>query len=144
MLRTTCADQKEWSRQLLPCVMAYNKRKHLMTKVTPFSLMYGRESRTGLNAEHDLNRRPFDAVTNKITASRNRVEQRRMKKNYEARGRRRADVKSGDLVAWHVQEQRLGKSKKLNAKWKGPFRVIRVKWPKVELEDRNGKKKRSI
>ena len=64
-----------------------------------------------------------------------------MKRNYEARGRRRAEVKRGDLVTWHVQEQGLGKSKKLNAKWEGPYRVVQVKWPKAELEDRNGKRK---
>ena len=64
-----------------------------------------------------------------------------MKRNYEARGRRRVEVKRGDLVAWHVQEQGLGKSKKLNAKWKGPYRVVQVKWPKAELKDRNGKRK---
>ena len=35
--------------------MAYNKRKHLTTGVTLYSLMYGRERRTSLDAEHGLN-----------------------------------------------------------------------------------------
>src|SRR5699024_9551607 len=56
MLRTSCADQKEWSQKLLPCVMAYNRRKHLTTGVTPYSLMYNREGRTQVDNEFDLNR----------------------------------------------------------------------------------------
>ncbi|KAH9393220.1 hypothetical protein TYRP_022083 [Tyrophagus putrescentiae] len=36
---------------------------------------------------------------------------------------------------------RLGKSKKLNVKWKGPYRVMEACWPKVKLADQNAKEK---
>ena len=40
MLRTSCEDQKEWSRLLPEVIRAYNTRKHLTTGVTPHSPMF--------------------------------------------------------------------------------------------------------
>ncbi|KAH9388415.1 hypothetical protein TYRP_023507 [Tyrophagus putrescentiae] len=123
--------------------MAYNTRRHMTTGVTPYSLMYNREARTQLDNNYQLSRQPLDPVINRVAAAVNRkTEQCRMKKQYDKRRRRKtAQLKEGDLVAWHVQEQGTGKSKKLNVKWKGPYRVIEMKWPKVKLADRNGKEK---
>ncbi|KAH9406657.1 hypothetical protein TYRP_013640 [Tyrophagus putrescentiae] len=117
--------------------------KHMTTGVTPYSLMYNREARTQLDNNYQLSRQPLDPVINRVAAAVNRkTEQCRMKKQYDKRRRRKtAQLKEGDLVAWHVQEQGMGKSKKLNVKWKGPYRVIEMKWPKVRLADRNDKEK---
>ncbi|KAH9398026.1 hypothetical protein TYRP_019400 [Tyrophagus putrescentiae] len=132
MLRTSCSDQKDWKWNLATCVMAYNTRRHMTTGVTPYSLMYNREARTQLDNNYQLSRQPLDPVINRVAAAVNRkTEQCRMKKQYDRKRRRKtAQLKEGDLVAWHVQEQGTGKSKKLNVKWKGPYRVIEMKWPK--------------
>ncbi|KAH9397676.1 hypothetical protein TYRP_004000 [Tyrophagus putrescentiae] len=117
--------------------------KHMTTGVTPYSLMYNREARTQLDNNYQLSRQPLDPVINRVAAAVNRkAEQCRMKKQYDKRRKRKtAQLKEGDLVAWHVQEQGMGKSKKLNVKWKGPYKVIEMKWPKVKLADRNDKEK---
>ncbi|KAH9398602.1 hypothetical protein TYRP_018846 [Tyrophagus putrescentiae] len=114
-----------------------------LERVTPYSLMYNREARTQLDNNYQLSRQPLDPVINRVAAAVNRKsEQCRMKAQYDKRRRRKtAQLKEGDLVAWHVQEQGMGKSKKLNVKWKGPYRVIEMKWPKVKLADRNDKEK---
>ena len=57
------------------------------------------------------------------------------------RSRKSADLRPGQLVLWHVQGQAVGTSKKLNPKWKGPFRVVDVARPRVQLADRNDKLK---
>ena len=142
MLRTTCQEQSEWSQHVPECVKAYNARKHLTTGVTPYSLMFNREARCKLDREFELERINLDAEMNRSIARINReAETTRVKKYYDRKKKISARLRAGQLVLWHVQEQGVGTSKKLNAKWKGPYRVEVVQWPKVRLSDRDGNTK---
>ena len=42
------------------------------------------------------------------------------------------------LVAWHNRTQGLGTARKLNAKWKGPFKVAESKSPLFRIKGKNG------
>ena len=53
-----------------------------------------------------------------------------------------SNIAVDNLVLWHVPEQGRGKAKKLNRRWKGPFKVLQVDRPSVVLADRNGTQKR--
>ncbi|KAH9390450.1 hypothetical protein TYRP_023028 [Tyrophagus putrescentiae] len=48
-------------------------------------------------------------------------------------GKKTSPLKERDLVAWH--------SKKLNVKWKGPYKVVEMEWIKMRFVDRNYKEK---
>ena len=83
----------------------------------------------------------LDTEMNKSIAKVNReTETKRIKQQYD-RQRKPADIRPDQLVLWHVQEQGASKSKKLNRKWVGPYRVVEVNHPKVKLADLNGKLK---
>ncbi len=142
MMRTACKEQQEWSQKLVECVTTYNTRSHLTTGVTPYSLMFNRLPVTKLDKQYNLEPPPFDETVNKGVAKVNKTaELKRIKKQYDKKKKNPSSFSAGELVLWHVQEQGLGKSKKLNVKWKGPYRVVETCWPKVKLADRNGKEK---
>ena len=141
MLRTSCEDQKEWSRLLPEVIRAYNTRKHLTTGVTPHSLMFNREAKTKVDRMFDLDRVEIDAEMNVAIANTNRAAETKRIKSYYDRKRKDARLEPGQLVLWHVHETGAGKSKKLNSKWQGPYRVVELDPPRVKLVDRNGKPK---
>ena len=142
MMRTACQNQREWSRKLVECVSTYNTRSHLTTGVTPYSLMFNRLLVTRMDRLYNLSPPPFDETVNRMVAKMNRTaELKRIKKQYYKKKKKPGKLSSGELVLWHVQEQGLGKSKKLNVKWKGPYEVLEACWPKVKLTDWNGKEK---
>src|SRR5699024_2664694 len=132
MLRTSCEDQKEWSRLLPEMVRSYNARKHHTTGVTPHSLMFNREARTKVDRMFNLDRTDLDAEMNRSIAKVNRETEMARIKSYYDRKVKRTCVKPGELVLWHVNAKGVGKSKKLNRKWKGPYRVVEVDHPKVK------------
>ena len=142
MLRTSCKEQSEWKAVLPRCVKAYNEMKHHTTGVSPYSLMFGRESRTKLDRLFQLKRTELDREMNMAIASNNRaVESKRFKTMYDRKCKKKADVMVDELVLWHVHEQGRGKSRKLNQRWQGPFRINAISGPRVTLVDRTGKKK---
>ena len=104
--------------------------------------MFNRLPVTKLDRQFNLELPPFDETVNKGVAKVNKAaELKRIKKQYDKKKKNPSSFSTGELVLWHVQEQGLGKSKKLNVKWKGPYRVVETCWPKVKLVDRNGKEK---
>ncbi len=142
MMRTACQDQRKWSYKLVECVTTYNTRSHLKTGGTPFSLMFNRLPVTKMDRQYSLSPPPFDETVNRVVAKVNKTaELKRIKKQYDKKKKKPSRLSPGKLVLWHVQEQGLGKSKKLNVKWKGPYKVLETCWPKVKLADRNGKEK---
>jgi len=64
-----------------------------------------------------------------------------MKRNYDKRIRK-ANLRQDQLLLWHVPDQGVGTSKKLNRKWRGPYRVVFVDHPHVVLADRHGTHKK--
>jgi len=141
MTRTTIVNQDNWSEALPQLIYAYNTRKHCTTGVTPYSLMFNREARNNLDREFDLERVVIDAESNNLIARRNRDKQMDRMKEYYDRRANQATFQPGELVVWHVHEQGLGKSRKLNQRWQGPFRVDEIKRPNLVLSDCNGKTK---
>jgi len=141
MIRISVNDQAEWSERLQECVRAYNSRRHLTTGVSPHSLFFGREARTKLDRVFQLERPCFDEEMNRTIARINRDAQMRQGKRQYDKKKKPARLTVGELALWHVQEQGVGKSKKLNRKWRGPYRVDEVVWPKAKLTDRDGKSK---
>lgn len=142
MVRPSIDKQEEWSGVLPRLVRAYNEKKHFTTGVTPHSLMFNREARTKLDREFELERIELDPVINVSIARINKAAAvQRMKKQYDKK-LRPSNLEPDQLVLWHVEEQGRGKSRKLNRRWQGPFRVVRVDKPNVTLADDNGKLKR--
>ena len=85
---------------------------------------------------------PVDPVNVRNLADTNRdVASRRMKALYD-RDASASNLTVDSLVLWHVLEQGRGKAKKLNKRWKGPYKVVQVDPPCVVLADRNGSQKR--
>ena len=89
----------------------------------------------------DLVRVEIDAEMNVAIADTNRAAETKRIKSYYDRKRKDARLEPGQLVLWHVHETGAGKSKKLNSKWQGPYRVVELDPPRVKLVDRNGKPK---
>jgi hypothetical protein len=142
MVRPSIDKQEKWSGVLPRLVRAYNEKKHFTTGVTPHSLMFNREARTKLDREFELERIELDPVINVSIARINKAAAvQRMKKQYDKK-LRPSNLEPDQLVLWHVEEQGRGKSRKLNRRWQGPFRVVRVDKPNVTLADDNGKLKR--
>ena len=141
-IRTTTENQEDWSLVLPQCVYSYNTSKHRTTGVTPFSLMFGREAKIKLDRMFNLERPEIDAEINKTIAKINRETENLKTKKYYDRKLKKSKVKQTDLVMWHSEEQGLGKSRKLNKRWKGPFRVVKINRPLAILMDRHGKEKR--
>lgn len=63
-----------------------------------------------------------------------------MKKYYD-RTVRNQKFNVNDLVLWHVMAKGVGTSKKLNPKWKGPFKILRITDPNVVIVDCYGNSK---
>ena len=142
MTRTSIEDQDDWSEKLPEMIYSYNTRKHCTTGVTPYSLMFNREARCRIDRMFDLERIEIDPEMHTSAARAKRAKQvERMKRNYDKRGINKANVQPGELVVWHVHDQGRGKSRKLNQRWQGPFRVVDVLRPNVVLADCNGKTK---
>jgi len=141
MLRVTCKDQKDWSHHIPDCVSGYNSRKHMTTEVTPHSLMFGREAATKVDRIFQLEPPIIDTEMNRAFATAKRDSNTKKTKQMYDRKKKPAQLKKGDLVLWRVMEQGVGKSKKLNRRWRGPFRVEEVLRPKAKLFDKDGKQK---
>ena len=139
MTRTSIEDQDDWSDKLPEMVYAYNTRKHCTTAVTPYSLMFNREARCRIDRIFDWEQVEIDPEVNKAEARAKRVKQMdRMKRYYDKRNTRPANVNTGELVVWHLHEQGRGKSRKLNQRWQVPFKVADVPRPNLLLADCDG------
>jgi len=141
MLRTSCADQNEWSTRLPDLAWIYNTRKHLATGVSPFSLVYGREPRIRIDHIFQLEPIKIDPETNRTMAKEKRTKAMKRVKRYYDRKWKPSNLSAGQLALWHVIDQGVGTSKKLNRKWRGPFRVEEIVRPKARLTDRDGDSK---
>ena len=141
MVRTSIEDQQDWSQPLAKCVASYNASKHHTTGVSPFSLMFNRQPRRQVDLRFKLDIPPLDEEWNRAIASVNTKKSQAKMKRYYDRDVRRCEFEENDTVLWHVMEQGPGKSKKLNRRWKGPYKIKEIHRPTAILSDKWGRTK---
>lgn len=122
--------QDDWSEKLPLAEFAYNNGRHSSTTVSPFYATYGYHPRfnvlvpnTGKAQEH-LNE--LQRVTERI-GDFIRQGQEKQAKYYNKRRKEAPHFNIGDLVWLSTKNFRIkGRSKKLTAKWVGPYPITEV------------------
>ena len=138
MLRTSVLDQADWDVALPKLIAAYNASINFSTKESPFKLLFGHNMSTPLDLKFGIRHEMSDLVElsqKRILA--NRSAQTLQKFQYDK------DVKlevlePGDLVLWHQLDRALGSSKKLNKRWRGPFKIRAKEGPNFLIVDNFG------
>ena len=141
MIRTSISNQKEWDRCLPNMIAAYNGSTHSSTRLAPYKVMFGHEMQTQLDVKYNIIHEQENLEDLKQQRIRNsQVAQQSQKLQYD-KVCKFEFIKAGDLVWWHSLEQKLGSSKKLNRRWRGPFIVDRIDGPNcIILDSRNNKR----
>lgn len=142
MIRTSISDQKKWCTVVDKMLRAYNVTPHCSTKISPWEALYGTQPKTQLDEKWPtlLGDRSLEIIKQEV--GENLKKSQEIAKKYYDRTIKPSICKVGSIVWWHCPEQGLEKSKKLNIKWQGPFRVIEIDYPVAVLEDLNGKIKK--
>lgn len=141
MLRTSGDEQKNWDVILPRVVTAYNNTPHHSTGMSPHLLAYGVEATTQLDKHFSINPVPVDKkALHRNFIDQSRKHQRHQKQQYDKRSKME-QLKVDGLVLWHVPAQDLGSSRKLNRKWRGPFRVIKFEGPNACIADHHNNKR---
>ncbi len=139
MLSTAVIDHEEdWDLQLPLLMLAYRSSIQESTKVTPFSLMFGREVclpidvMYGTPCEQSSSTSEFSqSLRSRLDKSYSRVRehmkiaQQRQKTLYDHR-KQGAPYNVGDRVWLHVSVVPRGASRKLHRPWKGPYKVVKI------------------
>lgn len=127
-------EHKNWDEILPYITFAYNTAKQETTRMTPFSLVHGREVRTMLDAmlphECDDNETSADAFTQRAEEARQLARLRIYQQQEYDAGRynqRHTPVtyETGDRVWVWTPVRRRGLSEKLLRRYFGPYRVLR-------------------
>ncbi|OTF73227.1 hypothetical protein BLA29_003050 [Euroglyphus maynei] len=96
---------------------------------------------TPLDTKYNLQYDPVDhQLVRRTRIFNSQQAQRQQKQQYDKRIKEET-INQGDLVFWHQLEQSSGSSKKLNRRWKGPFRVAEISGPNCTVEDDRGNRK---
>lgn len=128
-------EHRTWDVVLRYITFAYNTAKQETTRITPFTLLYGREVTTMLDAMliHDPNYGDDSAAqqfvqraeeARQLARIRIRDHQRADASRYDLR-RRKVAFATGDLVWVWTPVRRRGLSTKLLRNYFGPYRVLR-------------------
>jgi len=139
MVRTSIEAQADWSLALAQGIESYNMARHHTTGVSPFSLMFNRHPRRKVDLDFKLEVPHLDEEWNKSIASVNAKRNQARMKQYYDRNVKKSQFELNDTVLWHVMEQGVGKSKKLNKRWQGPFRIEEIHRPMAILSDKIGR-----
>ncbi|KAL0281271.1 UNVERIFIED_CONTAM: hypothetical protein PYX00_002308 [Menopon gallinae] len=138
MIRTTAVDKTNWDTILNKMISAYNASVHHSTKLAPFKTMFGHDMVTPLDLQFGIEFRDTNWDTLKIA----RIEatsqmQNRQKEQYDKRAKQE-EIAVGDLVLWHQVDQTARSSKKLNQRWRGPYKVVAREATNCKITDRRG------
>ena len=134
-------EKEEWCTWIPICTKSYNERKHHTTGVTPFSLMFNREARTKLDRHKGFAITNFDDEENRVrlwqTKHVIKTEWSRIMINMPHLHRWLLAIEFYNMCS----NRGGGKSKKLNRRWRGPFRVVAVNRPVLTVCDAAGTEK---
>jgi len=129
-------DQKDWDDWVPYATFVYNTTTHRATGYTPFELLFGHRARvpTSLH-ERPTPRYNYDDYVSELKSrmqtahavARDRLVEGkvRSKRDYD-KGTVQLTLKVGDRVLLFDENVRRGRSKKLGAKWIGPYVVLAV------------------
>ncbi len=141
MIRVACANQKDWPMILPNAVMAYNTSVHTSIGITPHKMMHGQEMRTPLSLlfkEFNLPvwrsydkyiRRKVLSLTACYSLARGRMDlaQRRACRNHDKRISGHGRLSLGEYAMIFVDAiTKKTHVKKLEPRWRGPYKVIKV------------------
>ncbi|KAG2191102.1 hypothetical protein INT47_005009, partial [Mucor saturninus] len=130
--------QTTWDEHLNEFQLAYNSSIHDNTKFSPFSLVYGRESRTLVSPDFTINPIPAQEYKQQVKQFLGRVLALVQLENSKSQANNAAmfythhqapNLSVGDLVLidFPVQSSAAGKrSAKLVRSFRGPFKVVKV------------------
>ena len=136
MAKVVSDSQRDWTRHLAPCVMAYNVSRHEATSFSPYYLMHGREAICPLDllletpipdAPSDTNQYAENLVERlksafQIVARHSGAQVERMKRNYDADVRPK-EFKLHDYVWYYYTRRYQGRTPKWSRYYTGPFRI---------------------
>jgi transposase InsO family protein len=129
-------DQRDWDDWIPYATFVYNTTTHRTTGYTPFELLFGHEARVPTSLqEQPTPRYNYDDYAEELkgrmraahAVARDRLmrAKTKSKRDYD-KGTVQLTLKIGDKVLLFDESVRRGRSKKLGAKWIGPYMVLGV------------------
>lgn len=133
LARTAAGNLSNWDTYIAPVLFAYRTTRHSTTKLTPFSLLYGREARLPLDnmeieeestlvshIEGQIDELPIKRETAKLMIEKSQIKQ---KDRHDAKLRNSKQFVEGDKVLYYNAPLDKQWSGKLLPKWKGPYYI---------------------
>lgn len=143
-LATTMAgkEPRDWDKHVKQIQSALNTSHNKGINTTPMEALIGVKTKHGVEAQllnsvrEEINRLDLNEIRTNISKHITE-DQKRQKERYDKARRDAAKYREGELVMVHVTSpQASGTSRKLNAKYKGPFRITKVLMnDRYEVED---------
>jgi len=134
-LAKTIEYDDEWDLYISPILFAYRTSKHSTTKIEPFYLVYGRDSKLPIDTDEvsssNLNDRIQQLIDN-VPYAREEARaniassQNRQKKHHDAKLKDHVQFQIGDFVLYYNAAKEKQWSGKLDPKWKGPYYIHNV------------------
>ena len=134
----TASHQKDWDTWIAPALMAYRTSVHAVTKVTPFKMLYGRNSTLTTDLHHQ---QPLqeditpEGHANKLKSRLKTMykevrevqekEKKTMKERYDQKYATDFSYKVGEKVWLNSLARTKGKCPKLQVLFKGPYIILR-------------------
>jgi hypothetical protein len=136
LARTASKHLNDWDKFIAPTLFAYRTSTHTTTKISPFFLVYGRESKlptdsTKIEEETHL-AEYIDKQIDQLPITRNIVrqqiqeEQQKQKDHHDKKLKRKTEFHIGDKVLYYRAILDKQWSEKLSPKWKGPYYIHNV------------------
>lgn len=133
--------EDKWDKYVKKVQSAINCTTHRVTRKTPLELLCGYKPRSNADAAliESIQARLQDLDLQEIRQeAKERIDkdQKRQKAYFDAKRRIAPEYNVGDIVMIPVQQKATGKSKKLEAKFKGPFRIVaKLPHDRYEVQD---------
>lgn len=145
-------NQRDWDEWLPYALAAYSSATHSTTEESPFYLLFGRDMDYPFEEIFRPLRIKYDADTNYVSEflQRMKIAHHNAIKNIEKNVDRchtnfnkKAEphkFKEGDRVYVYQPATKIGISSKLDKKWEGPYRIIKIRGVNAEIREIHGRK----